>query len=209
MRWTVLVPMRSLPSAKSRLVELTADARAHRALVEAIRRDTLAAVTATDGVDRVVLVVDEAIVTDHDMVVQRAPGLNAAVVEAQLWAHNRWPSNPIAAVVGDLPALRPADLASALEAAQQADRAFVPDSSGAGTTMLSALPGVELRPAFGDGSAARHASIAEEVEAAASLRLDVDTPEDLAAASTLGVGPQTAKLIAEMGRLPPRGMMSP
>ncbi|HBF83914.1 MAG TPA: 2-phospho-L-lactate guanylyltransferase, partial [Streptomyces sp.] len=66
-----------------------------------------------------------------------------------------------------------------------------------GTTFLSAAPGVELRPAFGGASRARHrASGAVEIPAAGldSVRRDVDTGEDLRVALELGVGRWTAAL---------------
>ncbi len=49
-RWTVLVPVKALPSAKSRLAGFSADADAHARLVHAIREDTLRA--ARDARDR-------------------------------------------------------------------------------------------------------------------------------------------------------------
>jgi 2-phospho-L-lactate guanylyltransferase len=199
-RWTVIVPMRSLPSAKSRLVELTPDPTAHRDLVEAIRHDTLAAIDAASVVTRVVLVVDRPIRTDYDVLVQRAPGLNPALAEAQSWAQSQWPGGSVAALVGDLPALRASDLEAALVAAEALERAFVADASGLGTTMLTARPGVALRPAFGLNSAARHALIATALDAGPGLRLDVDTPEDLDAAGELGLGPRTSELLVNIGR---------
>jgi 2-phospho-L-lactate guanylyltransferase len=130
-----------------------------------------------------------------DAFVQRRPGLNAALAEAADHAAQNWPDDGVAALVGDLPALRPDDLAAALAAAAQHPRSFVPDAHGTGTTLLSALPGIALAPAFGADSAARHAPGAVALEAAAGLRHDVDTADDLRAAVTLGLGPATAAAI--------------
>jgi 2-phospho-L-lactate guanylyltransferase len=67
------------------------------------------------------------------------------------------------------------------------------DRAGTGTTLLAAAPGAALTPAYGAGSRAVHlASGAVELPGAAGLRLDVDTPDDLAAALLLGVGAATA-----------------
>ncbi len=76
-------------------------------------------------------------------------------------------------------------------------RWFVADAAGTGTTLLAAGPGVELEPHFGAGSALRHEeSGAMPVRAElASLRRDVDTEEDLAAARELGVGEHTARAL--------------
>ena len=57
-RWTVVIPAKALPAAKSRLMTASADETAHRRLVEAIRADTAAAARAADGVARVLVVSD-------------------------------------------------------------------------------------------------------------------------------------------------------
>ncbi|HWU10481.1 MAG TPA: 2-phospho-L-lactate guanylyltransferase, partial [Streptomyces sp.] len=109
------------------------------------------------------------------------------------------------ALNADLPALRPGELARVLEFAAAFPRAFVSDAQGIGTTFLSATPGVELRPAFGGASRARHlASGAVEVAlpGLGSVRRDVDTGDDLEAALALGVGRFTAGLAAPV---PPAG----
>jgi 2-phospho-L-lactate guanylyltransferase len=204
-RWTVLVPVKSLPEAKSRLAGASADADAHRRLVRAIRADTLAAVRPAAGVARLVLVLDRpgpAIGADGSELtyVQSVPGLNAALSEAAANTLTRWPDDAIAALVGDLPALRPEELADALARAARLRRAFVADAAGTGTTLLTATPGNPLAPRFGVGSAARHASGATALEAGPGLRCDVDTDEDLRAAMALGMGPHTAGVLA----CPPR-----
>jgi 2-phospho-L-lactate guanylyltransferase len=202
-QWTVVIPAKALPEAKSRLAPMTDNPAAHRRLVEAIRRDTVAATLACDVVARVVLVVDR--LTDepalHDdvvVLVQQAPGLNAAVAEGARHGFEQWPSDGVAALVGDLPALRPEELSVALSAAADHASAYVADASGTGTTMLAVTPGHEIRPAFGLGSAGRHAAKATALETiGAGLRTDVDTADDLHAAADLGLGPATcAELIA-------------
>jgi 2-phospho-L-lactate guanylyltransferase len=202
-RWTVIIPAKALPEAKSRLLGATADPAEHRALVLALRADTVAAVARTDAVARYVLVVDRPIElpapTGVDVVVQSRPGLNEALREAAEHAARTWPDDAIAALVGDLPALRTEELAVALAAAAAHDRAFVPDAAGLGTTLLTAAPGRELRPRFGPGSAERHRADAVELPAGPGLRHDVDTADDLAAAARLAVGPATEAVLAAYG----------
>ena len=195
MRWTVLIPVKALPSAKSRLVDVSADQAAHRRLVEAIRRDTIAAAGAAEGVARLVAVSDEPGVVNLPTIVQIRPGLNEALADAAWMAAKQWQMDGIAALVGDLPALRAEDLSAALRQAR-GPRSFVPDASGLGTTLLVAWPGVELEPNFGPGSAARHAAIADALEVGAGLRLDVDSAADLDAAAALGLGPATREALA-------------
>jgi 2-phospho-L-lactate/phosphoenolpyruvate guanylyltransferase len=192
-RWTVVIPAKALPEAKSRLLAASADDTAHRRLVEAIRADTLAAAGAAEGVARVLVVTDRA--GDPDALVQRQPGLNAALREAAEYAARSWPDDGIAALVGDLPALRPDELGAALSAAAGHPRSFVADAPGTGTTLLAVTPGTPLDPRFGAGSAARHAGGGTRLEGGPGLRHDVDTAEDLREATGLGLGAATVAVL--------------
>jgi 2-phospho-L-lactate guanylyltransferase len=145
-------------------------------------------------VARVIVVSDRA--GQPDALVQTRPGLNPALTEAAAHAAQAWPDDGIAALVGDLPALRPDELTAALAAAADHPRAFVPDAAGTGTTLLTAAPGVDLHPEFGADSAARHGRTALPLDAGPGLRQDVDTAADLHAAAAVGLGPATA---AELG----------
>jgi 2-phospho-L-lactate guanylyltransferase len=195
MRWTVVLPVKTLPAAKTRLLSASASPAAHSRLVEAVRADTLSAARAADGVARVLIVTDRAGLPDA--LVQVRPGLNPALAEAAEHAAREWPTDGVVALVGDLPALRPDELATALAAAAAHPRSFVPDAEGTGTTLLAARAGIALEPAFGPGSAARHGSAAVALDAGPGLRRDVDTAADLRAAAAVGLGPATA---AELGR---------
>jgi 2-phospho-L-lactate guanylyltransferase len=104
----------------------------------------------------------------------------------------------IAVMLADLPCLLTQDLESALA---HVGRGFVADAAGTGTTLLLAPPGTDLDPRFGVGSAQAHADsgatpVAGELS---SLRLDVDTTEDLEAALRFGVGAHTAEAAARLG----------
>lgn len=199
LRWTLLVPLRMLPAAKSRLAA-TLHEDEHGVLVRAIRTDTLHAAGAAAPVARVVVVTDgDGVHPDADVVVvQSAPGLNGALRDGAAHAASHWPADGIAALVGDLPALRPEELAAALAAAAGHARSFVPDADGTGTTMLAARPGTALDPRFGPGSAARHRATAAALTAGPGLRHDVDTVEDLHAARRHGVGPATRAALERM-----------
>jgi 2-phospho-L-lactate guanylyltransferase len=200
-RWTVVIPAKALPDAKSRLTPASDGPAEHVRLVEAIRADTLAAARAAAGVARVLVVSDRP--GEPEVFVQSRPGLNPALAEAAGYAARTWPADGVAALVGDLPALQPDALSAALARAAGHSRSYVPDAAGTGTTLLAALPGSELRPEFGPGSAARHGQMAVPLPAAASLRQDVDTAADLEAAAELGVGPATAAVLAANRHTPP------
>lgn len=198
MRWTVVIPAKALPEAKSRLLPVSADEAGHRRLVDAIRTDTLAAAGAAEGVARVLVVTDRpGAVGAADVLVQEQPGLNAALREAAEHAATSWPEDGIAALVGDLPALRPDELRAALSAAAAHPRSFVADAPGTGTTLLAVTPGTPLGPKFGAGSAARHAAAAVRLDGGPGLRHDVDTADDLRRAARLRLGPATAGVLAD------------
>ena len=189
-----MLPVKTFPAAKTRLLSASTSPAAHRRLVEAVRADTLSAARAADGVARVLVVADRDGLPDA--LVQARPGLNPGLTEAAAHAAQKWPEDGVVALVGDLPALRPAELAAALAAAGRYPRSFVPDADGTGTTLLAVQPGVALEPAFGVDSAARHRAGAIALDAGPGLRRDVDTAADLQAAAELGLGPATA---AELG----------
>jgi 2-phospho-L-lactate guanylyltransferase len=117
-------------------------------------------------------------------------GLNPALEHGAAEATRMAPSWGVAVLGSDLPALRPAELAAALAATPAGGRAFVADFAGTGTTLLAASSGVPLAPAYGLGSAAAHARSGAVALAGpwCSLRRDVDTAADLAAAAQLGLG---------------------
>jgi 2-phospho-L-lactate guanylyltransferase len=130
-------------------------------------------------------------------------GLNPALAAAAAELARRYPDDGVVAMVGDLPALRSADLLAVLHRAPGAGRSFVRDLDGSGTTLLAAGPGSALAPLFGPDSARRHlASGARELEAAVSLRSDVDSVADLHRCLELGVGMLTSQLMAHLSERP-------
>jgi 2-phospho-L-lactate guanylyltransferase len=197
LRWTVLIPLKALPAAKSRLAE-SLPPHQHVEVVEAIRADTVAAAREAELVARVVIVADlppELPLPGVLTIVQTVPGLNGGLAEVAAFAARSWPHDGVAALVGDLPALRAIELDAVLTEAGVHLRSFVPDAAGTGTTLLAATPGNELAPAYGLGSASRHAAIAVELNASAGLRADVDTAAELEQARLIGVGEYTRAVL--------------
>lgn len=207
MQWTLVVPVKPLARAKSRLSD-TADDGVRPGLALAFAQDTVAAALACPAVADVAVVTDDARAGRElrelgAAVVGDEPGggLNAALTHGTAAVRAARPRSPVAALNADLPALRPVELARVLQAAGQFPRTFLPDAAGIGTTLLTALPGRELSPAFGPDSRARHrASGAVELRLGAvdSVRQDVDTGPDLRTALVLGVGPRTAAVAARL-----------
>jgi 2-phospho-L-lactate/phosphoenolpyruvate guanylyltransferase len=196
--WSVVVPAKRLAVAKTRLRPFTdAGPLPHDELVLALLSDTVAAALACPVVAEVVVVTDDpeaaaAVRALGARTVADAPdrGLNPALEHGAGEAAG----TAVAALSSDLPALRPADLETALAQARYG-RSFVADAAGTGTTLLAAV-GTALRPLFGPGSAEAHrASGATQLAGDwPGLVRDVDTEADLRAALALGAGPRTTAL---------------
>jgi 2-phospho-L-lactate/phosphoenolpyruvate guanylyltransferase len=205
--WTLVLPVKGGPRAKSRL-------GAPPPVAAAIALDCLDAVLACGAVGRCVVV-------SADVAIQRSarlagatvapesrPGAGlVAAIEDGLKAVSRrpWCARPAAVLLADLPALRPEDLQTALDAARSVldgdgvRMAAVPDADGTGTVLLAARTPARLDPAFGPGSFAEHlgrGAVPVPLDLP-RLRRDVDTPADLDAALALGVGPRTASALSE------------
>nr|WP_239648063.1 2-phospho-L-lactate guanylyltransferase [Nocardiopsis ganjiahuensis] len=202
-RWSLIVPVKHLGLAKTRLARAAGDRREDLAL--AIACDTVAAARSCAATGAVFAVTEDprarAELSRLGAVViggEPGGGLNPALEHGARVAAARLPGSGVCALSADLPALRPAELERVLAAASAHGRSFLPDSPGVGTTLLAAAPGQRLAPAFEGASRARHlAGGAREllVPGVESVRRDVDTPEDLAAAAVLGVGPRTRELL--------------
>lgn len=216
-RWGVVVPVKHLDVAKSRLAVLGDEAR--RALALAFARDVVAAAVACRAVGRVLVVTDDpqavralAGTGAHVVADDPAAGLNAALAHGAAALTGVAGLAGVAAVSADLPCFTPDDLDDVLRRATR--RSVVPDAAGAGTTLLVAPRGAPLAPSFGPGSLGRHvAGGAVVLDAAPGARRDVDTPDDLRAAERLGVGPATAAALTAHALVtcapPDRGTMPP
>ena len=67
--------------------------------------------------------------------------------------------------------------------------------------MLVAADTASFRPAFGPGSRVEHRSwgaVEIDLEDLDRLRRDVDTPDDLAAALRMGIGPRSSRVTADL-----------
>lgn len=202
MRWVVVIPVKLGAEGKTRLADALSPGARER-LVRAMAVDTVAAAGAASSVDRVVVVTGDVVLrsllaTSTDLVDDPGGGLNSALRAGVERARVLAPDAGTAILLGDLPALRPDDLADALDMAAAHDRAVVADAEGTGTTLLAALPGVALEPRFGAGSSAAHeraGHVRLDVVATSTVHQDVDVPADLAAVERLGVGPATHEVL--------------
>ena len=201
MQWSVVVPVKRLRLAKSRLYAVGRPRPEHEELALCLALDTVAAALAAGTVRRLFVVTDdpaarEAMAAAGAWVLPDEPnaGLNPALAHGAAAAMRRSARDGVALLSADLPALRPAELDAALAAAAEHDAAFVADARGTGTTLLATAPGRPVTPRYGQASAAAHraAGAVELTGSWPSLRNDVDTAADLRTAAELGLGPATS-----------------
>jgi 2-phospho-L-lactate guanylyltransferase len=172
----VLIPLKSLDQAKSRLAgALAPEERAElmRSLLELV----VGAVRAA-GVERITVVTAESM-EGHDVWHDRGLAWNEALTAAM----DEVVTAPVAAVIsGDLPLLRPEEVEQLLESTPARGIAIARALDG-GTNAVSMRPPGIVRTHFGEpASAAVHAGLGVDhvVLDLPGLAFDVDTPADLA-----------------------------
>jgi 2-phospho-L-lactate/phosphoenolpyruvate guanylyltransferase len=198
--WRVIVPIKGQLSAKTRLHPPAGVARAD--LAHALALDTLTAVLSLVTPDHLIVVTSDELaatfVRDQGGTVVADPGngLNPAVAQGIEYVQRVLGPGPTAVLLGDIPTLRPEDLAGALSQCWMHPRAFVPDWSGAGTVLLSSLSPRDLQPRFGAHSAREHGRTHVRLDLdIPALRTDVDDDETLRQALAIGVGRHTAAVL--------------
>jgi 2-phospho-L-lactate/phosphoenolpyruvate guanylyltransferase len=226
MRATAILPVKRFGHAKQRLLEVL-DRPQRAALVKAMLADVLTGITASDRVERGIVVTAEGraerIALAH---ARRAPTPIEVLQEPTDRGHpeaatlgiiraKALGAECVALLPGDCPLLDAGELDAALERMHPGKVAVVPDRHGTGTNALLMSPPDAIGPAFGPGSRARHVDRAERaghavaVEPLDSLSLDVDTPQDLDAMAALleaepERAPATAAELARLGRIASR-----
>lgn len=183
--WIVLVPVKALAWAKSRL---SVGVERRRRLALEFAAHTVSVASSTPQVQ------DTVVITGDDEVVcglgvpgisflpepVGPPDLNACLRRAVATVREQEQAS-LAILVADLPGLAGAELAQALDAAAFCDRAVVVDADGTGTTLLTAGRGLTPRPRFGEESFKRHVGRGHTPLSGEwpGLRRDVDVLEDL------------------------------
>jgi 2-phospho-L-lactate/phosphoenolpyruvate guanylyltransferase len=189
---TAVLPVKRFGGAKRRLAAGIDDAR-REALVAAMLEDTLEAVAGARSVERTIVVsgdprAQEIVASssaevvpdpaDEGHVIAALAGIARAEVDG---------ADCVVLLPGDCPLLAPKELDRLLTGIPARFVTIVPDRHGTGTNALVLSPPGAIRPAFGEGSCARHVAAARDadvpfaVEELPSLALDLDTPADLVA----------------------------
>ncbi|MBX3098847.1 MAG: 2-phospho-L-lactate guanylyltransferase [Salinibacterium sp.] len=185
--WTIVVPVKGTEASKSRLGGAAED---RLALAEAMALDTVEVALRVAPVLVIggpALSAAFASLGASVMTEQPGDGLNGAIARALATL-----DGPTAVLLADLPALRPDELAAALQ-----KNVMVPDAEGTGTSLITGSV-----PAFGAGSRDAHRALGYrelDLPVTSGLRLDVDSPEALAAIPRARLGPRTAALRAGLG----------
>lgn len=197
--WVVVIPVKRAEIGKSRLRIPGVE---RELLARAIALDTVEAAAACERVAEVIVVTSDEVTAAAlrllprvRLVRDRGEGLTAAI---DLGVGAASGERPRAVLLGDLPALRPDELARALAFASSHPRAFVADAEGTGTVLATARARFDLSPCFGPESASAHraAGFAEVgFPVLSGLRRDLDHAEHLQTARRAGLGPRTAALV--------------
>jgi 2-phospho-L-lactate/phosphoenolpyruvate guanylyltransferase len=192
MRTVAVLPVKTFSRAKQRLSDAVGE-HDRRDLAAAMVADVLDALAGVDGLEAVV------VVTAEPLAVEAADAAGAVVVhdpeeagqsaaaQRGIAAARELGAERVLAVPGDCPALDAGEVGALLASERGRGVVIVPDRHGSGTNALLLAPPEAIAPSFGVGSFARHAARARaagvtiRIARLASLELDVDTPEDLAA----------------------------
>jgi 2-phospho-L-lactate guanylyltransferase len=209
LRATAIVPVKRFAAAKQRLAVGMPDER-REALVKAMVEDVLEAIDRARGIERTIVVSDEPQIADAaraagaEAVADPGEGGHSGAALAGIARAEAAGASCVVLLPGDCPLLDPRELDSLLTGVPGRYVAVVPDRHGSGTNALLLSPPDAIRPAFGEGSRARHVAAARDagvpytVEELSSLALDLDTPADLIALTReLEKGPGRARRTAK------------
>jgi 2-phospho-L-lactate guanylyltransferase len=208
MRTLAILPVKRFELAKTRLREqLRPEQR--RALAQAMVSDVLDALLASEWLEAVTVVTNEAAVAAfagergaHVLADPTELGQSAAAMigidHAMAAGYER-----VLLVPGDCPSLDGGALRTLLARPMEPPAVtIVSDRAGSGTNALLLAPPDAIEPGFGPDSFARHQARSEQVRAAwrserlPGLLLDIDTPEDLEALRSVHAGPATSTVLA-------------
>jgi 2-phospho-L-lactate guanylyltransferase len=168
------------------------DAR-REALVLAMLEDVLEAIDQARSIERTIVVSSEplaaapAVARGAEMAPDPDDGGHSGAALAGIGRARELGAECVVLLPGDCPLLEPRELDRLLTGVPMNFVAIVPDRHGTGTNALVLAPPDAIRPAFGEGSCARHVAAAREatgpyaVEELDSLGLDLDTPADIVA----------------------------
>ncbi|MCY4056574.1 MAG: 2-phospho-L-lactate guanylyltransferase [Gammaproteobacteria bacterium] len=203
-----LVPFKGATGAKRRL-ESVLDERERESLVFAMIRDVLDALTRCRALSGVLLVSRDAQAFELaeefgiDVFEDSATDLSGAVVQSGAYAQDKRAAEGTLFVPGDVPLIRPEDVAAVLDGHEQVT--LVPDANDIGTNAAASSPANAFEYLF-DGksfkphiASARRAGIEPRLIRNTAWGLDVDTVEELAAVAECAAGTWTGRFLESSG----------
>lgn len=209
MKATAVLPVKRFGAAKQRLAAGIDDER-RAAVVAAMLEDVLEAIGEARSIERTIVVTSEPVAMElavgagAEVLPDPGEGGHSGAALAGVARALESGAACAALLPGDCPLLDPRELERLLTGMPERFVAVVPDRHGTGTNTLALAPPDAIRPAFGEGSCARHVAAAREagvpyaVEELPSLALDLDTPADVVALTrALAEQPGRAKRTAK------------
>ncbi len=203
-----VVPVKTLPSAKSRLLPWLDRPLVER-LVIAMLGDVLEALQRVRALDRIAVATPDPRLAEvarkagAEVLSASVAGLNPAV-EAACAVLAPTPDDAALVVLGDVAGAQAADVEALLDAGARRGVALAPSSDG-GTSALLRRPRGIIPAAFGPDSARAHRGLAVSAGAAfeelalPSLAIDIDGRQDLEKfASSASAGRRTRALLREL-----------
>jgi 2-phospho-L-lactate guanylyltransferase len=189
---TAVLPVKRFAAAKQRLAPGMGST--HRAeLASAMLEDVLSAIGESRSIERTIIVSSEpraveiAGASGAELIADPDQGGHSGAALAGIGRAQQLGAARVVLLPIDCPLLAPRELERLLTGMPERYVAIVPDRHGTGTNALALAPPDAIRPAFGEGSCARHVAAAREagiafgVEELSSLALDLDTPADVVA----------------------------
>jgi 2-phospho-L-lactate/phosphoenolpyruvate guanylyltransferase len=189
---TAVLPVKRFDAAKQRLAAGIDDER-RAELAAAMLADVLEAIGSARSIERTIVVTSEpvaaemAVAAGAEVLPDPDEGGHSGAALAGVAQAQATGAECVVLLSGDCPLLDPRELERLLTGLPARYVAIVPDRHGTGTNALALAPPDAIRPAFGEGSCARHVAAAREagvpfsVEELGSLALDLDTPADVVA----------------------------
>lgn len=192
MKATAVLPVKRFAAAKQRLAAGIDDER-RAAVVGAMLEDVLEAIGDARSIERTIVVTSEpravelAVAAGAEVIADPDEGGHSGAALAGVAHAQELGARCVALLPGDCPLLEPRELDRLLTGLPERFVAVVPDRHGTGTNALVLTPPDAIKPAFGEGSCARHVALARDtgipyaIEELPSLGLDLDTPADVVA----------------------------
>jgi 2-phospho-L-lactate/phosphoenolpyruvate guanylyltransferase len=206
---TAILPVKRFSAAKQRLAAGIDDAR-RTELAAAMLGDALDAIAGARAIERTIVVTTEPRAAESagaagaEVLSDFADEGHSEAALAGIAKAEKLGASCVVLLPIDCPLLDPRELDRLLTGVPERYVAIVPDRHGTGTNALALAPPGAIRPAFGEGSCARHVAAARDagipfsVEQLPSLGLDLDTPADVVAlARELATQPDRAKRTAK------------